>query len=122
MCRTESSGNPLISGPYVQDNQQPSPKNIKSIQSIDNDPLFTIYPNPMLSNHITIETEIMYNVIIYTTDGREIYSEKLNDGTNSILIPQTDHKIYIVKMIDSDGATPTSSLVLRKSTRSRQKG
>ena len=77
--------------------------NPRVTESIDNDPLFTIYPNPMLSNHIKIQTEIMYEVFIYTSDGQEIYRGKVNNGVNDLTIPHTDHKVYFVKLIDAGG-------------------
>jgi serine/threonine protein kinase, bacterial len=73
--------------------------------------IFKVHPNPA-KNQVNIEVQELDNaaIAVYDTNGRQLFSQKLNNTTNAINIENLASGVYLFKVTSSQG-TATSKVV-----------
>ena len=108
---TAPSGDCESSVCWVDDITFPGNTLILSVESVDDDKEFSVYPNPA-NDYLYVKGDDIQQIEIYNTVGMKVFA---NDVINSESINIADFAsgIYFVRIVDKQGNTSTTKIVKR---------
>ncbi len=66
---------------------------------------FIVYPNPVTENEITITGSLLYNLTLFSIDGKKVYEAKDVSDTKTITIASLKNGMYILRLFDQQTKT-----------------
>ena len=75
---------------------------------------FSVYPNPVKGNQLTIQSEEIGVISLYTINGKLISSENVNKTSQTFNVAELPNGIYLLELISKKGIRSTEKFVIQR--------